>query len=406
MLIFVLILGVLFSGAIFFNPAIGVLGLIGLIYSNIGPLIGVSLFSMLLFYVLACMIVMKLLIEPEFTKHDIDIYLFGLTLFVLIGFVRAFDKILALEAFLEYIRSLLLFFCIVNLIKSRKFIEFSFFALIVSASFLALYSIHQFNQSTHVMRFSGVSRDANELALLISTSIPLSVSLIKTYKNMLIKLCLFVSIILIIATVFMTYSRGGFISLFFIILSLLFLERKRKIVIVLAVALFIFLLYYFLTHLAHSKIMLRLLTKDTSFIQRLQLYKGGISMFLSNPVLGVGLGNFLFWSTTYTGLITSLIAHNIFIQVAAELGIGGIFFFVAVLVVVLKTNLKSYRLAKEASDRNYLNMAEGVSIAFMSFTVGNLFLTLHFDQAYWILIGLSVAFYNLIMDELGGQRSE
>lgn len=73
-------------------------------------------------------------------------------------------------------------------------------------------------------------------------------------------------------------------------------------------------------------------TTDGSVDQRLKYYSHTLKQFAKTPLFGVGVGNWKFYSIDYSkkdinGFIVPYHAHNDFLQILAELGIIGLFFY-------------------------------------------------------------------------------
>ena len=76
-------------------------------------------------------------------------------------------------------------------------------------------------------------------------------------------------------------------------------------------------------------------TNDGSVNQRLRYYEDVLTHISSNPIFGVGIGNWKLTSIDYdkadiTGYIVPYHAHSDFIQLGAELGIIGFILYLAV----------------------------------------------------------------------------
>ena len=95
-------------------------------------------------------------------------------------------------------------------------------------------------------------------------------------------------------------------------------------------------------------------TNDGSVNQRLRYYEDVLNHFKSNPVFGVGIGNWKLSSIFYdkediTGYIVPYHAHSDFIQLGAELGIIGFVLYFGifllavyfVIVILFKSDLDS-----------------------------------------------------------------
>jgi len=388
----IILIGIIFAGfLIIIYPYYGGFLVIAFVFSNFGPLIGGGIFSILLFYVICAMLISKYLNGEKFINHQINVGILVFTFFVLISLITAEVKELALEHFFQYVKCVLVFFCVINLITKKKYIRYAYIVIVSSSAILALYSIHRFLTSgISGLRFSGVTRDPNYLALILVPTIPLAISIIKTQKNLFIRVMMILSIIFCISTILMTYSRGGVLALSVTFLWVIYDNRKKKIFSFLSIIVLIILVYLFITEFSHYKKLIHLVSKDTSFMQRLNLYQGGLKMIIDRPIWGVGLGNFLIWSSRYAGLVTSLVAHNIFLQVGGETGVFGLMAFIFILGSAWFSIRRSQGITLRNKDSELNFLTVGLKISLFSFLVGSMFLTSHFDYALWVLLALAI----------------
>lgn len=88
--------------------------------------------------------------------------------------------------------------------------------------------------------------------------------------------------------------------------------------------------------------------EEASFLANRELWwNTAISMFKDNPLTGVGWGNYFNYSAVYriSGGLSSIYAHNIFFQVAAETGIFGLLSFLALLFIFMRGLILRFREA-------------------------------------------------------------
>jgi hypothetical protein len=95
---------------------------------------------------------------------------------------------------------------------------------------------------------------------------------------------------------------------------------------------------------------------ETSNKGRLQIWKETVSSIASKPFLGVGIGNFpIILNEDFSALKRGSSAHNIYLDIAAEVGVAGLMVFLLLIVEVLRT---SYNLFFSIEER-YLKMFAG-----------------------------------------------
>ncbi len=76
---------------------------------------------------------------------------------------------------------------------------------------------------------------------------------------------------------------------------------------------------------------------STSVATREAYWQDAISMFVSRPVFGHGTGSF---GAVAVGIESEAYPHNIILEVAAELGLVGLFLFVAFILVVMRSAIR------------------------------------------------------------------
>jgi O-antigen ligase len=116
---------------------------------------------------------------------------------------------------------------------------------------------------------------------------------------------------------------------------------------------------------------------------RLMIWGDGLTMFKDNPLFGIGYARFTHWSH-YT-------AHNSFVQVLAEMGLVGSFFWVGLLVFSLGelTRLIGFPV-KDADDHDLRAWAKGIRAAIGTFLVSGWFLSRAYTPMLYILIAMAV----------------
>ncbi len=104
---------------------------------------------------------------------------------------------------------------------------------------------------------------------------------------------------------------------------------------------------------------------------RLDYWQTGLRMFLSNPLTGVGPGNYGTVCSTYQtpGAATSQQAHNDFLQVACETGVGGLALFAVFWGVLLYTSARRFAVQGDVATRA---LHAGIWAALVAFLVHSL----------------------------------
>lgn len=132
---------------------------------------------------------------------------------------------------------------------------------------------------------------------------------------------------------------------------------------------------------------------------RIALYKAGLRMTWENPVQGVGLGNFKRMTGQYSevGEDPSRIAHNSYIEVAAEMGIPGLLALLAVLMASFRT-LRQVRRQTARSGPALLHLAAlGIQAGLLGCAVSIFFVSGQYQKLLWLMIFISMCLPPLLV---------
>jgi O-antigen ligase len=131
---------------------------------------------------------------------------------------------------------------------------------------------------------------------------------------------------------------------------------------------------------------------------RIEYWKLGIKMFLSNPIIGVGAGNYpeRYWD--FGGWEKQWrVAHNMYIEALSELGILGFGCLFFLLYFTFKDGLFTYQLLRKNNKTNtYLYSAnQGAIVSLFAYCVGGMFQSLFTYPMLYMLIAIVVACKNI-----------
>ena len=251
-------------------------------------------------------------------------------------------------------------------VKSKS-ILISYFILIILS--IEIYAV--LNQAMEMIESSGyissgslkgVTANRNITAFSIAIKIPFVLYLLYISKKNLLKILLSLILFSSILCLTIIESRAAFLALGLILFSyillntILFLKSKKPIksllvnfyfIIPLLFAVLINQIYYADKGVdaVSRAATISFGTNDGSVNQRLRYYEDVYNHVVSNPILGVGLGNWKLKSIEYdnrdiTGYIVPYHAHSDFIQLGAELGIIGFFLYLGIFLAIVIFGLK------------------------------------------------------------------
>ncbi len=337
----------------------------------------------------------------------IDICVIVFMLIVLCGgIVSAGAKTSSIDALLMF--SLMLdYFLIVNLFRTPLWLERIVKTLLISFIITAIYGIADYFldvsqlEWTDMTMFSFITNRAdsffenpNVFATYLVLILPLLLICFSRERYFLKKGTSFISLILLIACLLFTWSRGGWlggilaIAIFFLILS-----RKALPVMILTLP-----TVPLASAVIPSNLMTRFLSignmSDSSTFYRFYTWKGVFRMIKDVLLGGVGVGESAFTSIyplyAYEGIETVMHSHCLYLQILSETGIVGLLLFVLVIVVFLQN---CFSFLKD-SDNVKLNLTVMASIA----GIAGALLMGAFDYiwynksvflAFWIIIAIA-----------------
>ncbi|WDP90756.1 MAG: O-antigen ligase family protein [Desulfobacter sp.] len=199
--------------------------------------------------------------------------------------------------------------------------------------------------------------------------------------------------------VFLTGSRGGLLGILTVIFCELVLSRKK--VFVLPIILFFVLFYHWQAGNVLSERTTTIVNfeGESSAENRLYAWAGGLRMALAFPLTGVGLGGFANAGPEFYG--RSMVAHNTFVQYAAESGIGAGIAYILIIVFFFKHSWKLhyycllYKNDQVFQKINLYNKASTTS--FSGLVVCSIFLSLNIYDLFFILVLYNNALYNIAL---------
>lgn len=243
----------------------------------------------------------------------------------------------------------------------------------------------------------GPSSDANYEALALVMVLPLAIFLIRSDP---IRLCRRIALMvapLLCFGVIVSQSRGGLLAL--VVIAFAFWMRSRRkaatlagfsIAILLAVATGPSVTWQ---RFRQIKVSGEAETgAEVSTRTRVELWRGGIAMIKANPISGVGLDRFKTVVGTYNPKLYNVIdrnyiAHNTYVQLAAEGGLPTLFLFLASNLLAAVNFRRCELLAGGDSDVG--RIATAMRFGLQSFAVAAFFLTAQFEKEFWVYIFLS-----------------
>ncbi|GGN03655.1 O-antigen polymerase [Lentzea pudingi] len=247
------------------------------------------------------------------------------------------------------------------------------------------------------LRATGPLEDPNDLAFFLVAALPLLAALPARGTSRIVLLLLGA---VLVAGAAATFSRGGGIALACALVWLIVRRALpvRAVVVTAAVAGVAALVF---ASAAQAELSRALQEKShiagTNADTRMLRWQAASRMLADNPVLGVGPGGFRqqYASAGHNAEIDEQtpVAHNLFLEVAAELGVPGFTLLVAFVAVGF---VASERALRRVADRRE---AVAVQAALIAVLIASIFLSEQYYLPLWSLVAIAVAIERRSVEE-------
>jgi O-antigen ligase len=349
------------------------------------------------------------------------------TVYVLSGLLSEFpDR--ALESVVELGKSIAVFWILSETLRSRASIMLAVQILVLTAGFLSALTLHQAVTGNFSFNYGGLAQSEvayivggvdshrpggplnspNYFAIILVVTVPMALALLRTRLSLISRAVYSISLVLSLMATLLTYSRSGFL-----ILGLVLLLSVRRHRIGVAHVMIVILVLVLSIAIAPPRVWERLETLTTPFSGagqigtviddgvdlRLGAQFTAVSMFLTNPLLGVGAGNYPPNYTEYARWLgvksggTEYTPHNLYLEILAETGAAG---FIAFLWLSASVLLQLHRSLKRAdpgglSGKDWRELILGLEFALLGYLAAGVFASAAYSKYFWALLGLVVA---------------
>lgn len=304
--------------------------------------------------------------EYKFARTPIDL---PIILFALLAVISSFFSIYKHDSFYGLIKLFCytgIYYLIINEFN-RDMVKRLLYLVIGMGAALSVYGLlqhigllgHSWWDPTEFMAATFVNH--NHFSGYLELVMPVAVIfLIKRSGTLRVKLSILTGLIFMIIAFILSQSRGAWISLTISFLAMIFLLLKEKMggikkaVFAVLIVMTAASLLYFGGNVISERISGSISAEPEggSFATRLLIWRGAIDMIGHNPVVGTGIGTFVYGFPRYrpeglNGLVN--FAHNDYLETACDMGIPALIAMLWLIIIAVKTGtggdkLSSYRL--------------------------------------------------------------
>jgi O-antigen ligase len=301
----------------------------------------------------------------------------------------------------RYLLNAFLFLIVFTAVRNRKHVIWLVAAFVAASTLSAVYGLVVSAPTGDQGRLGGSLGEPNELAAVLVAGIVLAAGLAMVVRGPLTRLALIFAACTCLLSTFLTLSRGGLIALAVAMVALVFVAGRWRVAAAAMAVLALSALVGFFAFVATPDQRARVTEVGTGS-GRSDIWTVGWRMVRANPGIGVGVGQFQISSVHYliapgaiqrSDLIidTPKVAHNIYLQVLAELGIVGFVPFMLILGFGLTCCLRAARAFERRRDLGMELISRAVFVALVGILAADFFVSQQFSKQLWLLLGLGPA---------------
>lgn len=193
-------------------------------------------------------------------------------------------------------------------------------------------------EQSSYFRYSAQGFDPNDIGLTIAIGVPIAWYVGTFLKDKIWSraFCLYVPLASI--AIILTASRSSFICLMVALVFVISSFSRLSIINKFAVFVLILTSSFFIFKYIPSYSWARLMTIGSQISagdlgSRFNIWRGGVEAFLHDPIFGTGIGTFSTSVEKFLG--TPISPHNLFLSIMVDLGIVGLFIFLAIVIAAL-----------------------------------------------------------------------
>jgi probable O-glycosylation ligase (exosortase A-associated) len=244
--------------------------------------------------------------------------------------------------------------------------------------------------------------DGNDFALSLNVALPFCVYLLFESRKWYQKMFWCGGLLLLVMCIVLTKSRGGTIALVAVGLYY-WIKSNRKVRMAALVAVVVAIVLAMAPASYFSRLSQIADTQEGSAEGRILAWTAATQMAMSNPLFGVGAGNF---ATSYGAFYKTRddvpwqTAHSVYFLALGELGVPGLMVVLAFVFGNLAANRKLFKELRQrpSTTASEINLVVAMSASVLAFAAGGAFLSALYYPHMYMIAGLNTA-TRLVMRE-------
>ncbi|TCL36523.1 putative inorganic carbon (HCO3(-)) transporter [Anaerospora hongkongensis] len=304
-------------------------------------------------------------------------------------------------------RYIIVYYLVINNVHSLEQVKRLVYSLLASALLVAAYGFYQYIHGMDISAFEWVDgeqfpdlkvrifstlKNPNLLAGFLVVIMALAAGLGLCSEKLLYKCGMLGFVLILGCCLVLTYSRGAWLSVLAVCAAYGVLYNRKIFWVLLAVPLVIIYGY--------DGVMERLVSilnpTDTSSTLRLALWESTLAMIMDKPILGIGWGAYWLVYPEYDFFVqntatTIFHAHNMYLHIAAEIGLPGL---AAFLIIMYGHARLALSVVTETANRWINGLMLGAVSALLGLAVSGftdyVMYNIQMSMLYWLLCALVV----------------
>ncbi len=307
----------------------------------------------------------------------------------------------------DYLQNVVFMGLVAASIRSLRDVEWYTALNLYGALFYAIFVNLFFSVGAGGRLSNLVYYDANDFALILVLTVPFAVYFLRSQSGARRRMLGLVALAFFMLGIVKSGSRGGFLGLLAVLLYILIRYRAIPTRTRLFATIGGLALVAVLGSTEYWDQMRTIVHPESDYNWsdpqgRREIWTRGISYVEQRPVLGIGVGAFPVAEGTLSVIGRELasrgsgfkwsVAHNSFVETAAELGIPGIVLFVSLLVVTIATmaRIRSGRRYGPLISKRETALGQMMVGSLLGYCVGGFFVSAEYYSYLYFLVGLAV----------------
>jgi O-antigen ligase len=304
----------------------------------------------------------------------------------------------ALFAITKYLVFIMFLPFVLVTLRTERDVSRVLYTIVLGMTFIFPYALRQLGRY-NADRLGVGLYEPNYLAANLVLIIPIAFAIASYQPTRGRKLCWIGAGLVLVAELFLTASRGGFLGL--LVAGMTFAYRRAGLKG--AIGAFLLLMAAVLPTDLGARALGGLTQGaevpagvEESNRAHTALFWGGVRMMLDAPLLGVGPQRFKDYSQAYSGLNVNYIAHNTYLELAAETGLPVLALYMLLIGTTLAMLNRVSRL-RIPGTRPLSAWAEGLFVGLTGFAVSAAFISAQYEKFFWLILFVAIVISRLAL---------